>query len=242
MKNLSLSFLMTCFMLACFLFISSSADAQAPQSMNYQAVARDNTGTILANQNVRMRFTITDGIEGAILYRESSPTTTNQFGLLTSSIGKGIPETGTFSSINWAVVNAWLHVDMDPAGGTDYVSMGASELLSVPYALYALSGNQGPAGPQGLQGEQGPAGPAGLQGETGATGPQGLPGEQGPQGETGPQGPSGILADGAAAGNTPYWDGTAWVLNSSNILIMEIMLASTPLTPKENSISGDQPT
>jgi hypothetical protein len=48
-------------------------------------------------------------------------------------------------------------------------------------------------------------------GATGATGPQG------PAGATGPQGPSGILASGSAVGNTPYWDGSQWVLNSSNV-------------------------
>ncbi|HRH66776.1 MAG TPA: tail fiber domain-containing protein [Bacteroidia bacterium] len=34
---------------------------------------------------------------------------------------------------------------------------------------------------------------------------------------TGPQGPSGVLANGNAAGNTPYWNGSSWVVNSSNI-------------------------
>lgn len=79
------------------------------------------------------------------------------------------------------------------------------------------TGPQGPAGATGAIGPQGPAGAtgaAGPQGPVGATGPQGL---QGPAGATGPQGPSGILASGLAVGNTPYWDGNQWVLNSSNI-------------------------
>ncbi len=118
---------------------------------------------------------------------------------------------------------------MDVAGGSDFVEMGTLQLLSVPYALFAHTGNQGPAGPQGMQGEPGPAGPQGetgpagiqgpqgLQGEPGATGPEGPQGLQGDPGPAGPQGPSGSLADGAEAGNTPYWDGTTWVVNSSNI-------------------------
>jgi hypothetical protein len=60
-------------------------------------------------------------------------------------------------------------------------------------------------GPQGVQG------PIGL---TGATGPQGV---QGPQGVIGATGPTGLLTSGAVAGNTPYWNGTTWVVNSSNI-------------------------
>jgi hypothetical protein len=77
-----------------------------------------------------------------------------------------------------------------------------------------INGGQGPQGPQGLQGLQGVAGatgPQGLQGLTGATGPQGLQGIQGPQGATG------FLSAGATAGNTPFWDGSQWVTNSSNI-------------------------
>lgn len=86
-----------------------------------------------------------------------------------------------------------------------------------PAGATGAAGPQGPAGATGATGPQGPAGAtgaAGPQGPVGATGPQGL---QGPAGATGPQGPSGILASGSAVGNTPYWDGNQWVLNSSNI-------------------------
>jgi len=90
----------------------------------------------------------------------------------------------------------------------------------------SLVGSQGPTGATGLQGPAGaagatgpagvagPQGPTGATGATGATGPVGL---TGPAGVAGPQGPAGLLASGSAAGNTPYWDGTQWVLNSSNI-------------------------
>jgi hypothetical protein len=90
----------------------------------------------------------------------------------------------------------------------------------------SLVGSQGPTGATGLQGPAGaagatgpagvagPQGPTGATGATGATGPVGL---TGPAGVAGPQGPTGLLASGSAAGNTPYWDGTQWVLNSSNI-------------------------
>lgn len=39
----------------------------------------------------------------------------------------------------------------------------------------------------------------------------------GPQGPQGPQGPTGLIASGSIAGNTPYWNGSSWVTNSSNI-------------------------
>jgi hypothetical protein len=92
-----------------------------------------------------------------------------------------------------------------------------------PAGATGAAGPQGPAGATGAAGPQGPVGATGLQGPAGATGPQGLvgatgaTGPQGPAGATGPQGPSGILASGSAVGNTPYWDGSQWVLNSSNV-------------------------
>ena len=48
-------------------------------------------------------------------------------------------------------------------------------------------------------------------------GPAGPTGPAGADGATGPTGPTGLLSPGAAAGNTPYWDGNNWVVNSSNI-------------------------
>jgi hypothetical protein len=54
----------------------------------------------------------------------------------------------------------------------------------------------------------------GLTGATGAQGIQGLPGQDGAPGTAGQ---NGILPNGAVAGNTPYWNGTTWVTNSSNI-------------------------
>jgi hypothetical protein len=104
-----------------------------------------------------------------------------------------------------------------------------------PQGLQGIQGDpgpQGPAGNDGATGLQGPIGLTGPQGATGATGPQGLqgiqgdPGPQGIQGlkgdtgavgPQGPQGPAGLLPNGASAGNTPYWNDSTWVTNSSNI-------------------------
>ena len=98
-----------------------------------------------------------------------------------------------------------------------------------------LTGPQGPAGAIGIQGPiglTGPAGPMGLQGPIGLQGPTGLTGPAGPAGPTGPQGSigstgavgpqgptgaTGLLSSGTAAGNTPFWDGSQWVVNNSNI-------------------------
>ena len=86
-----------------------------------------------------------------------------------------------------------------------------------PQGPIGLTGPAGPQGPQGATGSTGPQGPIGLTGPAGPQGIQGLKGDKGDVGATGPQGPQGLLSNGTAPGNTPYWNGTEWVLNSSNI-------------------------
>lgn len=154
-----------------------TANAQAPQGMNYQAAARNSQGTLLINQPIGLRFSIRDGsLSGTILYSEIQTATTDAFGTFSTVIGSGIPVTGTFASIPWATGSKFMQVEMDVTGGTNYVDMGTSQLMSVPYALYAqTSGNVGATGATGA---------TGLTGVTGATGPSG-----GPIGPTGAVGP-----------------------------------------------------
>jgi hypothetical protein len=149
---------------------------------------------------------------------------------------QGIAGTNGINGTNGTAV---LNGNTNPAAGTgvngDFYINTATNTLYGPKANGAwpagvslvgpagVAGPQGPAGATGLQGPAGatgpagPTGPTGLTGATGATGSAGVAGPQGPTGATGPQGPAGLLASGSAAGNTPYWDGTQWVLNSANL-------------------------
>ena len=79
------------------------------------------------------------------------------------------------------------------------------------------TGLTGATGPQGSIGLTGPAGAAGTNGTNGAIGATGLTGATGPQGPIGLTGATGSLSSGTTAGNTPYWDGSQWVVNNSNI-------------------------
>ncbi len=108
-----------------------------PNAMNYQAVARNASGNILANQIVGIRLTIENGSGGSALYSERQTPTTNQFGLFTLKIGSGTVLSGVYNNIVWANGSQWLKVEMDPSGGTSYTPMGESELLSVPFANFA---------------------------------------------------------------------------------------------------------
>src|SRR5690349_18850483 len=129
-------------LLSILLFSGGFLSAQVTNLVNYQAVARNFAGAILANQTVGLRLTVENGQGGPVLYQERQAPTTNQFGLLTVKLGSGTVLSGTWNGIAWSNGNQWLKVDMDPTGGSSYTPMGESELLSVPFANYsAMSGD-----------------------------------------------------------------------------------------------------
>ena len=168
--------------------------AQAPQLLNYQAVVRNSAGTPLSNGNVvGLQFQIHDSTAtGPVIYHESSQATTNQFGLITYAIGTH----ASLASIQWGAGQKWLQVLIDPTGGTNYIDMGTTQLLSVPYAMFAANSAPGAQGPTGLQGIPGATGPQGIAGNNGATGPIGNTGTAG----VGATGATGVLA-GPAGGD-----------------------------------------
>ena len=175
--------------------------AQAPQKMTFQAVVRNASDALISNSNVGMRISILQGsANGTAVYIENHTPTTNINGLATLEIGGGTVTTGVFSSIDWATGPYFLKTETDPAGGTSYTVTGTSQLLSVPYALYAANSGSSTPGPQGIQGIQGPIGPTGPQGIQGPAGPTGSQGIQGPTGLTGSQGVQGPIGPQGPAG------------------------------------------
>lgn len=121
--------------------LTASVFAQSPQKMSYQAVIRNISNTLVTNATVGMRISIIQGsATGAVVYTETQTPTTNANGLVSIEIGGGIG----FDAINWAAGSFFIITETDPTGGTNYTIVGTSQLLSVPYALYAkLSGSSG---------------------------------------------------------------------------------------------------
>jgi hypothetical protein len=116
------------------------AFSQSPQAFKYQAVARDGSGNILANQSVSVKISILQGTPtGSIAYSETHNVSTDAYGLINLNIGEGTPVSGTFSGISWGNDKFYLKLEMDPAGGTSYEAFEPSQLLSVPYALHATT-------------------------------------------------------------------------------------------------------
>lgn len=177
--------------------------AQAPNRFSYQTIIRDGAGIVQPNSAYTLGLELHQNTAtGPTVYEESHAVTTNAFGLVTVSVGGGTVISGSMATIDWSAGPYFIETKLDGNG------LGTTQLLSVPYALYAEeSGTPGPVGPQGPAGPQGPQGPTGATGLTGATGPAGPTGATGAQGPAGPQGPQGPAgADGAA---------NAWGLNGT---------------------------
>jgi len=121
------------------ILISSSIFAQSPQKMSYQAVIRNSSNALVTNVRVGMQISILQGsATGPSVYTETQTPTTNANGLVSIEIGGG----AGFDTINWANGMYFIKTETDPAGGANYTITGTSQLLSVPYALYAnKSGN-----------------------------------------------------------------------------------------------------
>ena len=124
-----------------------------PNAFKYQAIVRDVAGEPQGSINVSFQITIKQSsCTGTPVYQESFSVTTNSYGLVNLSIGNGNTTSGTFSTISWGSAYHYIDVAMDINGGTDYTPMSCTQLLSVPYALYAKESGSGPPGPAGPQG------------------------------------------------------------------------------------------
>lgn len=114
--------------------ISALAVAQTPQLLSYQAVVRNSADELIVNTQVGMQITILQtSTSGTVVYTETQTPTTNENGLLSVVIGEG-PD---FNLIDWSADIFFVKTEIDPAGGTNYTITGITQLLSVPYALYA---------------------------------------------------------------------------------------------------------
>jgi hypothetical protein len=200
-------------------FISITSFGQAPDGINYQAVIRKTSGTLLTNSPVAIRVQIKQtSATGAVVFSERQTAITSAYGLVNLVIGQGTLLSGNFSTINWSTGNYWVSLGVDFSNGTNYVDYGSQRLMSVPYALYAKNagnqlnqwryGNIVPATTLGAMGDFYLDMITGnvyyknssttwvltgnIKGPTGAAGATGSVGATGPAGVAGPAGSQGI--------------------------------------------------
>ena len=121
--------------------------AQAPQGFNYQATVRNSSGELVVNTNVYFKFNVIQGSQTSEpIFIETHYVPTDDLGQVNLIIGQGTTDTGVFSELDWSQGSYYLGIELDTGSG--YLDMGTTQLLSVPYALYAEnSGNSTPPTP-----------------------------------------------------------------------------------------------
>lgn len=125
------------------LLFVTSIYSQTPQGFNYQAIAHNNQGSLLQNQNLDVRITIYN--DDNPLWSEDHTVTTNDMGLFTLIIGDpyvpGSGTAGSFDQIDWG--NGLMAIGIEVDNGDGFVDLGKTPFQSVPYALFAAGGPAG---------------------------------------------------------------------------------------------------
>ena len=115
-------------LLVALLIFAACVFAQVPKAFNYQAVVRNSSGEIIANQDVSFRISILENSEsGTAVYVETHTLRTNNFGLANLKIGRGTKISGTFEAENWKENTHFIQVEIDPEGGSNFSLLGTSE-------------------------------------------------------------------------------------------------------------------
>ena len=129
MKNLFIAFVL-------ILTSTLSLQAQTPQGFNYQATVRNAGGELIVSQNVNFRFNVQQGsVTSDAVFTETHLVSTDDLGQVNLVIGEGTATTGDFTLIDWSLGSYFLGIELNTGAG--YVAMGTTQLLSVPFALYA---------------------------------------------------------------------------------------------------------
>ena len=110
------------------------------QGINFQGVARSANGTIIASQKISLKLSIITGVStNTPDYIETRSVETNAQGIFSIVIGDigAITTIGAYANINWKNNIKFLKVEMDPNNGTNFISMGTTQLQYVPFSYYA---------------------------------------------------------------------------------------------------------
>ena len=128
------------------MLFSFAAFAQSPQGISYQAVATNTQGEPISNESIAVRFSILQGNPtGSIVYSEDHTTSTDSFGMFNLNIGTGTAGdefVDGIQSLSWGQSPHFLKVDLDVGASGTYVTLGTQQMMSVPYALYALKSGE----------------------------------------------------------------------------------------------------
>ncbi len=128
-----ISFLILFFNIA----LVQNANSQSPDKFSYQIILRDSENQLVKNTDIGIKISILKtSVEGELVYSETHSAKTNINGLATIVIGNGQPN-GNIASVNWLEGPYYVKAEVDLSGGENYTVSVITEIMSVPYSLYA---------------------------------------------------------------------------------------------------------
>jgi hypothetical protein len=141
-------------LLVCLVFIAGTTIAQPPPAWNQQAVAKDSYNNVAKNRKVFIKVAIYQqaAVNGITVWEEAFEAVTDADGVFSIIVGRGTviggltPRLADVGKIDWA--NGPFFINMKVAvapsipapwwiPADNYVEVGTSQILSVPYAIYA---------------------------------------------------------------------------------------------------------
>lgn len=145
------------FICMCLCTLIYAQTDKMPQAISYQAVARDAAGKVLTEKSIGVKVEILKGsTRGSAVYSETHKPKSSTTGTITLLIGQGTASTGTFTNINWGADTYYLQLSMDIQGGSDYKVASTTQMLPVPFALYAAKAGSVENGGSGEGGDNRP--------------------------------------------------------------------------------------
>ena len=123
-----------CLLAACF---TQAQESQMPKAFSYQAVVRDNTGKVVADKQVGVKIEILKGSAESeeVVYSEMLTPKSTKTGTVNLMIGNG--NATQFAAIDWGGNAHFLRISLSLDGGQNYKVVSTTQMLPVPYALYA---------------------------------------------------------------------------------------------------------
>jgi uncharacterized protein (TIGR02145 family) len=120
-------------------------NGQVPSMMNYQAIARNPDGSPITSRSIGIRISILENsANGNSVYSEIHHPQTNEFGLFNLLIGTGTSSTN-FSVIDWySGQDVWIQFEVDLTNTGNFLLMGSSQLVSVPFAFHSGKASSAP--------------------------------------------------------------------------------------------------
>jgi len=112
------------------ILIAINVTAQPPKTFNYQAVLRDDTGHVIASEDVLIQIEILrESATGDVVFSETHNNQTNELGLINLAVGS----VESLDGIQWGSDSYFIRISVDG------IEMGTTQLLSVPFALFSQS-------------------------------------------------------------------------------------------------------